>query len=68
MRIDVVCPALRLPGQQHPESKNPAVAGFFKKLKLTDKAASFNHTSGIAALELLRVAECIPLRVTDKVS
>jgi len=47
MRIDVVCPALRLPGQQHPESKNPAEAGFFKKLKLTDKAASFNHTSGI---------------------
>lgn len=39
--------ALRLPGLQSPESKNPAEAGFFKKLKLTDKAASFIHTSGI---------------------
>ncbi|WP_237376187.1 hypothetical protein [Raoultella terrigena] len=29
------------------ESKNPAEAGFSEKLKLTDKAASFNHTSGI---------------------
>jgi hypothetical protein len=44
MRIEV---ALRLPDLQHPESKNPAEAGFFKKLKLTDKAASFIHTSGI---------------------
>jgi hypothetical protein len=30
MRIDVVCPALRLPGQQHPESKKPAEAGFLR--------------------------------------
>lgn len=31
---------LRLSGLQHPESKNPAEAGFFKKLKLTDKPGS----------------------------
>ncbi|BFT83331.1 hypothetical protein GVv1_41230 [Enterobacter pseudoroggenkampii] len=50
MRIDVVClvpggAALTQPTP--PESKNPAEAGFSKKLKLTDKAASFNHTSGV---------------------
>ena len=56
MRIDVVCPALRLPGQQHPESKNPAEAGFFKKLKLTDKPGSVvdSHSSRPAIAHWLK--------------
>lgn len=45
--------ALRLPGLQPSESKNPAEAGFRKKLKLTDKAASFNHTLGIYSAEIV---------------
>jgi len=32
--------ALRLPSLTPPESKNPAEAGFSKKLKLTDKPGS----------------------------
>lgn len=56
MRIDVVCSALRLPVQQHPESKNPAEAGFFKKLKLTDKPGSVvdSHSSRPAIAHWLK--------------
>ena len=56
MRIDVVCPALRLPVQQNPESKNPAEAGFFKKLKLTDKPGSVvdSHSSRPAIAHWLK--------------
>ena len=56
MRIDVVCQALRLPVQQHPESKNPAEAGFFKKLKLTDKPGSVvdSHSSRPAIAHWLK--------------
>ena len=56
MRIDVVCPALRLPIQHHLESKNPAEAGFSKKLKLTDKPGSVvdSHSSRPAIAHWLK--------------
>ena len=56
MRIDVVCPTLRLSIQHHQESKNPAEAGFFKKLKLTDKPGSVvdSHSSRPAIAHWLK--------------
>ena len=48
--------ALRLPGLQQPESKNPAEAGFPKKLKLTDKPGSVvdSHSSRPAIAHWLK--------------
>ena len=48
--------ALRLPGLQPSESKNPAEAGFCKKLKLTDKPGSVvdSHSSRPAIAHWLK--------------
>ena len=60
MRIDVVCAscrvAMRIPGLQNSKSKNPAEAGFCKKLKLTDKPGSVvdSHSSRPAIAHWLK--------------
>ena len=60
MRIDVVCAscrvAMRIPGLRNPKSKNPAEAGFWKKLKLTDKPGSVvdSHSSRPAIAHWLK--------------
>lgn len=41
------------PAYNPQKAKNPAEAGFFKKLKLTDKAASFDCTSGNYSAEVV---------------
>lgn len=48
------------------KNKNPAEAGFCKKLKLTDKAASFNHTSGICGAGVVLCYRLYPILYRNK--